>query len=317
MSKNPLIHFLSFSVLIGSAYVSFLVYSAEHKITTQKEISAQDEIIAPRKYPSKTLNEYDTAELNAMNFEEFELVADIPLDQESPDHINAEMRLAQDERLDSQKRGIFIDRLTIGGKYPNSVSLLIELYSHTKDKEVRSKIIQGLMIYYQQHLDLAQNNNDHQLLVHFYSQLLNTDIHNQDADHTIRSYIDLNNAEDVLKNRHKIDTLLTKVPHQSSIMLKNALVKKSKRLEEIYIPSIIKELKEVNDYDVDSYFFGPLNLALQINRAHLEPESKQMVLNFLNALQTKYSKEAINKNNGHAAFSAPLYFQLLSRLNSN
>ena len=280
-------------------------------------ISEQNEINVPIMYPSKSLNEYSIAELNAMSFEEFELVADIPLDQESPEHINAEMRLVRDEQLDSQKRGIFIDRLTIGGKYPNSVSQFITLYNHTQDKEVKSKIIQGLMIYYQQHLDLAQNNNEHQLLVHFYSQLLDTDINNQNADHTIRSYIDLNNAEDVLINQHKIDTLLTKVPHQSSIMLKNTLVKKSKRLEKIYIPSIIKELKEANDYDVDSYFFGPLNLTLQINKANLEPESKKMVLIFLNELQTKYSKEAINKNNGHAAFTAPLYFQLLNRLNSN
>lgn len=56
-------------------------------------------------------------------------------------------------------------------------------------------------------------------------------------------------------NLEKINKWLPKVDHYSSIMLKYTLVYKSKALQAIYIKSIVNELRETNNSDLDSYYF--------------------------------------------------------------
>ncbi len=249
----------------------------------------------------RTLDDVTPAELNTMPFEEFEMIADIPMQQETPQHIAAEMRLANDPQLNDIKRGIFIDRLTIGGKDPDTVSKMLKLYDETDSKELKAKIIQGMMIHYQQHLDLSKNTTDQMLLKSFFATRLEEKINNQVASNVVRSFVDLHSTQEVIANMDKINDLLTKMPHESSVMLKISLASKSKEIETIYMKSLIAELKEVNSSDLDGFLFGPLVMAYKqsskpVSQEILNPESREELIHYLKYVEYKYTDKGLREN---------------------
>ena len=137
---------------------------------------------------TQSLNDFNADELNNMSAEEFEMIADIPMTHETEQHIAAEVRFANDEQLGALKRGIFIDRLTLSNKHPDTVSEMLTLYHKTKDEAVKKQIVQGLMIYYQQHLDLKENSSDQVLLKQFFASLIKKDFSNETGDSVMRGF---------------------------------------------------------------------------------------------------------------------------------
>ncbi len=65
--------------------------------------------------------------LNDMPYEEFQMIADIPMEQETPKHMAAEMRFAKNTQLSDIKRGIFMDRVAIIGGVDNTITDFINL----------------------------------------------------------------------------------------------------------------------------------------------------------------------------------------------
>jgi hypothetical protein len=226
-----------------------------------------------------------------------------------------QIQLVANENLNEIKRGIILDRLIANDNAPQIVKKLLKLYNETKSIEIKNKITQNLMLYNQRHRNnTLYLNEDQPLLKIFFSELLNSEkLDVKLADDAIRGYVDTHSPEEIIKNRNKIDKWLPITGHHSSVMLKYSLAFKSKELQAIYIKSIIKELRQANNANLDSYLLGPLSIGYQGKGDDLlEPESKQVVINYLKDIRYKYSKQGIraNPNDIHRVTTAPYYFEL-------
>lgn len=233
--------------------------------------------------------------------------------------LSSEMRFAYDENLNDIKRGIMIDRLTSRGNEPDLIPKLLKLYDETNNKEVKERIITGLMLYNQQHRNVKSYiNHDQLLLKSYFAELLNSkSLTSKSTDATIRGFLDLHSAEEIMENLDAINDLLPKTDHYSSIMLKYTLVHKSKDLQRIYIKSIINELREANNSDLDSYLFGPLSIGYAgTGKNLLDPDSRELVLEYLSDVHYKYTADGIKANpeDFHRRTTAPTYFELIKNM---
>ena len=288
-------------------------YSNDERLTT-KTSSPLDSV------NNRTLEDVTAEELNVMPFEEFEMIMDVPpVHYTATQPMSAEMRFAYDDNLNDIKRGIMIDKLTSQGVEPDLIPKLLKLYNETKNVEVKSKIIEGLMLYNQQHRNVKSYiNNDQLLLKAFFAELLDSkSLTSKSADAAVRGFLDTHSPEEITTNLDKIDALLPSVGHYSSIMLKYSLVHKSKELQHIYIKSIINELREANNSDLDSYLFGPLSIGYEgTGKDLLEPESKQIVIDYLKEVQYKYTSKGLKAkpDDFHRSTTAPYYFELIKKM---
>lgn len=230
-----------------------------------------------------------------------------------------QMQFAYNSNLNDVKRGIMIDRLIADDAEPDLVKKLLNLYNETDSIEVKNKIVQGLMLYDQRHRNAKSYiNNDQPLLKVFFTELLDSkSLNSKMADDVLRGFIDTHSSEEIMANRDKMDKWLPTTGHYSSIMLKYTLVHKSKELQPIYIKSIINELRKANNSDLDSYLFGPLSMGYQgTGKNLLEPESKQMVVDYLKEVRSKYTVQGIkaNPDDTHRSTTAIYYFELIKNM---
>jgi len=269
----------------------------------------------------RSLNDVTAEELNDMTIEEFQTIMNNP--SAPPAHYvsviqSAQMTFAYNEKLNDVKRGIMIDRLTSHGIEPDLTPKLIQLYHATTNTSIKEKIISGLMIHYQYHLNLNQHTDEQQLIKQFFSErLYETALTPKATDNIIRSVVDLHSAQELMAHLPQIDKRLTMINHTSSVMLKYALVHKSKVLQPIYMQSIVSELRVANDADLDSYLFGPLSIAYQNkNKTVLEPTARQLVINYLKQVQHKYTAKGLQENptDSHRHTTAPYYFALVKQM---
>ena len=277
-------------------------------------------MVALNELGNKNLENITSEELNSMPPGEFEIIMN---SQKSPHYTvpqtsSIEMLFAYDENLNESKRSIMIDRLTSKGEEPELTSKLIKLYRETTNQPVKESIISGLMIHYQRHLDLEKQSEEQTLLKSFFSELLYEKLTTKATDNAIRGFIDLHTTDEIMSNIQQINFQLSHINHTSSIMLKYSLIHKSRKLQPIYMESLVKELHDTNDSDLDSYLFGPLSLAYEsIGKNLLEPKSKQMVVNYLKAVRYKYMPSNMIKTSikdPHISTTAPYYFDLIKNM---
>lgn len=231
-------------------------------------------------------------ELNTMPYEQFERIADIPLDQVTPTHAETEWRFANDQNVNDIKRGIFIDRLSMSNEQ-DIISRFLKMYDETKNPKIKAKLIQGTMIYYQKHQEAVKLSLDNELLKTFYSRLLNklTPIN---VSMALRGYIDFHSSKEILENTKKISKQFEALDAHSLLGLELELVHKSKKLEEIYFPLIISMLKNANSSDLDDMFFG----LMQIGYKHLHnKESTNQIKDYMQVISTKYLSSPLSNNN--------------------
>ncbi len=231
----------------------------------------------------KEFSKLSTDELNKMSYEEFVMVADIPLHQETPTHIAAEWKFAKDGRVNEIKRGIFIDRLSMSNE-KDVIPKFLEFYQNEPSEEIRSKLIQGTVIYYQGHRDQINASSDYELLKAFYNNLLYKELSNKDADNVIRGFVDFHSPQEILKNQPQIDKQLIKVEPNLALGLQLQLASTSKELEEIYIHSIIKMLEKYIRSDLDDMFFGLIKFSYK----NLSQKSQAEVKTYINSCAKKY-----------------------------
>lgn len=267
----------------------------------------------------KSLASVTTQELNDMPYDEFHLTMNNAPDNYLSSESAIQMQLACDTNLSEVKRGIMIDRLISDDTENNLVTKLLALFRETKSTEVKNKIVEGLMLYNQRHRNVEPYiHNTQPELKSFFAELLNTEtLTSKQVDDAVRGFIDTHTAEEATLNQANIDKWLQKTNHYSSVMLKYTLAHKSADLQEYYIKSIIEELREANNSDLDSYFFGPLSIGYTNSGSlFLEPGSRQAVIKYLKEVRHKYSKqpsvslaEDIHKNT-----TAPYYFELIKSM---
>ncbi|WP_298624239.1 hypothetical protein [uncultured Legionella sp.] len=268
---------------------------------------------------NKSLDDVSAEDLNEMTFEEFQAVIDTslkdPTNYVAP--MSAYMRFAYDNSLSDVKRGAMIDKITSKVSDVDLVPKLLRLYDETEREEVKNKIVSGLMFHVQGDLREHPNVRDKDLLRVFFHRLIGEKLNQRCADWATMGFIDTHTADETLQNLDKIDTQLAVATHPASITLKYKLVHKSKELQSIYIQSIVDELREANNSDLDSYFFGPLAIGYQgTGKNLLEPDPKQIVIKYLNEVRYKYTSKGIKANpeDFHRDTTAPYYFELIETM---
>ena len=282
--------------------------------------SAHGNTLALSKSENKILQETTVQELNAMSPEEFDTIMSSQKTSHYivPQTSSIEMRFACDEDLNESKRSIMIDRLTSRGDEQDLTPKLIKLYRETTSIPIKESIISGLMIHYQQHINLSQKSEEQTLIKDFFAELLYEKLTPKASDNAIRGFVDLHTADEIIDHTHQIDLKLSQVNHTASIMLKYSLLHKSKKLQPIYMESLIKELHDANNSDLDSYLFGPLSLAYKaVGKNLLESKSKEIVVNYLKEVRYKYvdlNSVKPNMSDPHRGMTAPYYFDLLKNM---
>ncbi len=268
---------------------------------------------------NKTLEDVTVEELNVMPYEEFQMIMDSPPAHYVTAPSTAQMQLAANPALYDVKRGVMIDRLVSQSTEPDLVKKLLNIYNESDDVEIRSKVVENLMLYNQQHRnDKLYVDNERQIVRDFFEKLLDDKLLTQRmADTGLRGFIDTHTADEITNNSDKINVCLKHVNHYSSVMLKYTLTFKSKELQKIYMKSLVDELKVVNDSDLDSYLFGPLSMGYQGSGKNLlEPEAKQIVIDYLKEVADKYNPKGIkaNPDDIHRSTTAPYYFELIKSM---
>lgn len=289
---------------------NFFPYYNDERFTV--ESSEQPAEILAR----KSLENVTAEELNEIPYEAFQMIMDSPPIHYVTSPSTIQMQFAYNSNLNDVKRGIMIDRLVADDTEIDLVKKLLKLYDETDSIEVKNKIVQGLMLYNQRHRNVkTYTKNDQPLLKHFFAELLDSkSLNPKMADDAIRGFIDTHSSEEIIASRDKIDKWLPTTGHYSSIMLKYTLVHKSKELQQIYIKSIVGELRKANNSDLDSYFFGPLSIGYQNSGQNLlESEPKQVVADYLKEVRYKYTSQGIKANpkDTHRVTTAPYYFELI------
>ncbi len=213
-------------------------------------------------------------EINTMPFEQFAEYYDIPIPQESPDHIAKEWELLKSSGLNDIKKGIFIDRLSIIGE-PGTIEKFIELFS-VSNKSVKNKLLQGMMIYYQRH----QTEN----LKSFYEPLMDT-ADKSNSDKILRGYIDFSSDEEIIANKALINKVaqITE-PHLLASIYHNAVMR-SKETEAAFFDDYLSIFKKQDNSDFDDMFFGYMKIGY---RNLKNPESIAIVKAFVQKKISQY-----------------------------
>lgn len=268
---------------------------------------------------NRTLENVSAQELNSLPYEEFQMIMDAPPAHYITSPSAVQMQLAANNELNDVKRGIMIDRLVSRSEEPDLIKKLLTIYNETDREEIKSKIIENIMLYNQQHSN-AKEYIAHELpmVKDFFETLLDSNSLTQHmADTGVRGFIDTHTADEISNKSEKINEWLKHVTHNSSVMLKYSLTFKSKALQKIYMKSLIDELKQTNDSDLDSYLFGPLSIAYKNSGKNLlEPESKQIVMDYLKEVRYKYTQQGIKSNPSdiHRQTTSPYYFELIKSM---
>ena len=250
--------------------------------------------------PFNSVDDVTAEELNDMKQEEFQVIIDSP--PKPPEQyitvpMSAYMRLAYDNKLNDTRRGVMIDRLIIKGAEPDLVPKLLKLYYETDHSEIKTKIISGLTSYNQVNLRKKPNIRDKELLKNFFSELISETLNQHSSGDAALGFIQTHSADEIMLNLDKIDAQLKRATHNDSIIIKYSLVYMSKKLQTIYIKSIVQELREANSADLDDYFFGPLSIGYNgTGKDLLLPESQDLVIDYLKEVRYKYTAQGIQDN---------------------
>ncbi|MGC1182811.1 hypothetical protein [Legionella sp.] len=268
---------------------------------------------------NKTLENTTAEELNELSIEEFQMIMDSPPAHYVSTPSSIQLQYANNPNLNETERSIMVDRLIADDNEPDLVQKLLKLYNETDNVEVKNTTVQDLMLYNQRHIKIKSYiNNEQPLLKQFFEELLDSkSLTPRMIDDGIRGFIDTHSNNEIMGSKDKINKLLSSLNPYSSVMLKYTLIYKSKELQRIYIKSIINELRKENNSDLDSYFFGPLLISYKnMGENLLEPESKQIIIDYLNEVHNKYSPQGIKKqpNDFHRTTTAPYYFELIKNM---
>lgn len=231
----------------------------------------------------KKFDSLSAKEINDLSFEEFERLADIPIKDENNNHVKTEWKLALDPEVNAIKRGIFLDRLAVIDE-DETLSKFLSLYEIESQDEVKSKLLQGMMIQYQSHRDEIDGLPIKDELKKFYASLLKED-NGVDSDKILRGFIDFHDADELLKSTKTIEKISKNIEPHMLLGLQNDLTHQSIELEAIYLPKMIKLVKKSNNSDLDDMFFGLMKMSW--NNLKNE-QSKELIKDYLNSVRPKY-----------------------------
>ena len=243
----------------------------------------------------KQFTEMDIEEINHMSFMDFAQFVDTPIVQTTPTHIAREWELVENENVKPILRGAFLDRLA-KMEEPNTISRFLKIYNTTNEPEVKSKVIEGVETVYQTRPETISQSEKQELKV-FYVTQLQRKLRDRDTDKIIRGYVDLHTTKDIESNLDAINSKLNGIEPTLKLGLQLQLSRRSKALESIYVPLIIKDLKEQQSSSLDDMFFTIASMS----KDSFSPESVKQIKSYIDYRSAKYSQtlapNALGPNN--------------------
>jgi len=173
----------------------------------------------------------------------------------------AEWQFANDENVNNIKRGIFIDRLAMSNE-KDVIPRFLKMHDEIDVGELKTKIVQGLMVHYQNNTENAQKN--YVSLRKFYTDLM-----------------------------RQIDMQCKGIEAHLLLGLKHNLALKSQALEQIYVPSMIAMLKKYNRSDLDDMFFGITKMGYRQLR---DSNSIKQIKTYIDYTSSKYTLLKVSSN---------------------
>jgi len=253
------------------------------------ELLENKDIVQPPllNHTDKVFSELSAEELNNMPLEEFEMVADIPLNQETPTHIVSEWKYANNPKVNEVKRSVFIDRLSMTHEQ-DVIPRFIKMYGEADSDEIKRRLIQGTMVYYQSHRKQIKGTHDAELLRAFYKKLLIEGMPSETSQNVVRGFIFFYSTDEIIENKALVDNQFETMDHFSLLSLKWELSHKSQKLETLYFPSIIEMLRKDNSSNLNEMFFGLSKMGWRHFR---NKESVDLIRNYVKDSAVKYEGE--------------------------
>jgi hypothetical protein len=204
----------------------------------------------------KVFTELSADELNKLPFEEFKMLADVPLNQVTPSHIVAEWKLANNPRVEEVRRGMFIDRLSMTNER-DVIPQFIKMYEKEENEVIKGHLVRGTMSYYQYRYETIKNTYDGNLLKAFYKKLVTEKEFSKEGGFSaIMGFIFFHSTDEIIENKEALDKQLGQIDHSAAVTLMWDLAHKSQRLETLYVPSLIEMLRKDKSSDLNEKFFG-------------------------------------------------------------
>ena len=179
---------------------------------------------------------------------------------------------------------------------PNTISRFLKIYNTTNEPEVKSKVIEGVETVYQTRPETISQSEKQELKV-FYVTQLQRKLRDRDTDKIIRGYVDLHTTKDIESNLDAINSKLNGIEPTLKLGLQLQLSRRSKALESIYVPLIIKDLKEQQSSSLDDMFFTITSMS----KDSFSPESVKQIKSYIDYRSAKYSQtlapNALGPNN--------------------
>jgi hypothetical protein len=265
----------------------------------------QDDQLKPLGKPFESLT---AQELNELDYREFFMIADTPLPNTTPTHIEAEWKFANNPEVVPVKRGMFIDRLGMM-KGDGKVKKFIDLYNKETDQQVKNKALQALMIHYQNYREQVEKTDEFLMLKEFYTKLIQKDTDRYNTEKILRGFIDFSSEEELFASTKLIEDKSALVEQHMLLGLRNNLMLKSARMENIYFPKML-EMVNGHNSDINDMFFG----IMKFSYPHLkEQKHVDSLRKYVADVSAKYADNAI-ANDGFASFAQESLDELRSVL---
>ena len=264
----------------------------------------------------KQFDELTAQELNDLPYEKFSEIGTIPSEEETPTHRVAEWRFAKDKNVHPTKRGIFIDRLAISQE-PHVITSFLDMLKIEKNDEVKRKLIEGTMFYYQNHWEQVKDSTDYEILKTFYHDLLKEKLSNDVSPTVLRGYIDFHSGNEIIHDKLFMslhESYLNNMEPRMALGLYHELSFKSPTLEPLALQSMVKFVQNHHRSDLEGMFFGITNLKLQ---DYKNPKSITIIKNYIKSIKTKYTNMKFDEKDLYAGVASQEHNELQKSLKMN
>jgi len=259
------------------------VFSAFPKANNQFMANAT---VVPMAFEAaKQFDSLTADEVNKLSLEDFLMLIDIPVANASPSHIAAEWKFSDTASVNQTYRGALIDNLSFI-KDSQTVSKFTGMYKREINMEVKKKLLIALNRYAHNNIDITQESNDRKLLKAFYEAILSTDLTPYDYSNALYGYLYVTDDNTLEKNHIVIDNALANVNQEDALRLYTTLIHTSKPLEKLYIPEVIRFLKDKNNSSLDEMFFGTTRLGY---KSFKDVQTVPQIQEYMSFLAGKYA----------------------------
>lgn len=238
---------------------------------------------------NKQFDSLTADEVNKLPLEEFLMLIDIPEGHINPSHIAAQWKFSATESINDTYRGALIDNLSFI-KDSQTVSKFINMYKREINLEVKKKLLIGLNRYAHNHIDITKESEDRTLLKSFYESLMNnSNLSPHDYSNVLYGYLYVTDDHTLAKNHIIVDNALMQVDKEDALRIYTILIHISKELEKLYVPEIIKFLKDSNNSSLDEMFFGTTKLGYE---SFKDVQTIYQIKEYITFAKEKYSSHS-------------------------